>query len=378
MEERDGSVSLLEASSKACNILSRFVVPKKSALRKPAGGLWTPPVVANGRLFLRIRSWSSATMSAREMNREDTMADLSRRMLLQGAAGSGDRRNGGRARDGRRRPGFKIKNGRIRQSIMGWTFNPMPTEELARHCRDLGMHAMEGVDAKHYPMIRELGLKIALTGSHAFQKGPCDPANKEMCSAKIREGIDKAVEFGARTSSPSPDAREGPDATSRWTATASTSGSRSPATPRRRAVNICLEHLNSPRRLSPMKGHPATFGDHVAALRRPHQGRGLAADEAALRHLPRPDHGRRRHPPHPPVQGRDQPTYHTAGVPGRGELDETQELNYPRSSARSSRRASRASWPRSSSRPGRTASRRCATRSASATCEDKSRIANRE
>src|SRR5258707_13718719 len=87
-------------------------------------------------------------------------------------------------------PDFKIKNDRIKQSIMGWTFNPMPTEELARHCRDLAMHAMEGVDAKHYPMIRDLGLKIALTGSHPFAKGPCDPANTGMCGAKVLEGIE--------------------------------------------------------------------------------------------------------------------------------------------------------------------------------------------
>jgi len=51
--EKDGSLTLVDASSKACNILARFVVPKKSERRKPAGGLWTPPVVANGRLFLR-------------------------------------------------------------------------------------------------------------------------------------------------------------------------------------------------------------------------------------------------------------------------------------------------------------------------------------
>jgi outer membrane protein assembly factor BamB len=51
--ERDGSVTLLEASPKACNILGRFAVPKKSERRKPSGGLWTPPVVAQGKLFLR-------------------------------------------------------------------------------------------------------------------------------------------------------------------------------------------------------------------------------------------------------------------------------------------------------------------------------------
>ena len=51
--ERDGAVGLLEASSAACNVISRFVLPKLSTLRKPKGGLWTPPVISGGRLFLR-------------------------------------------------------------------------------------------------------------------------------------------------------------------------------------------------------------------------------------------------------------------------------------------------------------------------------------
>ena len=58
------------------------------------------------------------------------------------------------------RPG--VNKGRIKQSIMGWCFKPMPVEELAKHCADLGMAAMEGIPAKHYPMIKKLGLKVSL------------------------------------------------------------------------------------------------------------------------------------------------------------------------------------------------------------------------
>src|SRR5262245_31704080 len=124
------------------------------------------------------------------------MSEFGRRRLFQGAAAGGAALLAGWTPQGDD-PAWKIANGRVKQSIMGWTFNPMPTEELARHCKALGMHAMEGVDPKHYPFIRELGLKIALTGSHGFAKGPCDPANREFVVAKIREGIDRAVEFGA-------------------------------------------------------------------------------------------------------------------------------------------------------------------------------------
>ena len=65
---------------------------------------------------------------------------------------------------------FKITKRRIRQSIMGWCFNPMPTEELAKQCRDIGLEAMEGIGAQHYPMVRRLGLKISLVGSHGLRR----------------------------------------------------------------------------------------------------------------------------------------------------------------------------------------------------------------
>ena len=51
-----------------------------------------------------------------------------------------------------------VKNGRIRQSIMGWCFNPMPAPVLAKHCKDIGLVAMEGIGKEHYPAIKELGL----------------------------------------------------------------------------------------------------------------------------------------------------------------------------------------------------------------------------
>jgi outer membrane protein assembly factor BamB len=51
--ERDGAVALIDASPAAFALRGRFVPPKKSALRKPKGLVWAPPVVSNGRLYLR-------------------------------------------------------------------------------------------------------------------------------------------------------------------------------------------------------------------------------------------------------------------------------------------------------------------------------------
>jgi hydroxypyruvate isomerase len=160
------------------------------------------------------------------------MVQLSRRTVLTGTVAAGLLARSAAAQDDD--PLFKIRNNRVKQSIMGWTFNPMPTDELARHCKALGMHAMEGVDAKHYPMIRELGLKISLTGSHPFAKGPCDPANREMVIAKIKEGIDKAVQFEAPNVITFTGYRVKGCRTRNRPGIASRPGRRSPGTPRRR------------------------------------------------------------------------------------------------------------------------------------------------
>ena len=90
--------------------------------------------------------------------------------------------------------GFRIKNGRIKQSIMGWTFNPMPTPELAKLCKEIGFAAMEGISRKHYPLVKKLGMDISLVGSHGFKNGPVNPKNHEECIAKLTE----AIEFCAR------------------------------------------------------------------------------------------------------------------------------------------------------------------------------------
>lgn len=51
--EGEGAVALIEAGTSGWNENGRFTIPQQSTLRKPAGKIWTPPVVANGRLFLR-------------------------------------------------------------------------------------------------------------------------------------------------------------------------------------------------------------------------------------------------------------------------------------------------------------------------------------
>ena len=71
----------------------------------------------------------------------------------------------------------KSPAGRIKQSVMGWCFKPMPALELAQLGKKLGLVAIEGIDAASYPQVKQLGLDISLVGSHGFGTGPVDTAN---------------------------------------------------------------------------------------------------------------------------------------------------------------------------------------------------------
>jgi hydroxypyruvate isomerase len=55
---------------------------------------------------------------------------------------------------------FRITNGRIKQSVVPWCFNPMPVEELAKHAAAMGLKSVELCDPKHWPMLKELGLTV--------------------------------------------------------------------------------------------------------------------------------------------------------------------------------------------------------------------------
>ncbi len=53
LEEKSGTVVLIEASPKGWNEKGRFVLEPQTTQRNPKGKIWVHPVVANGRLYLR-------------------------------------------------------------------------------------------------------------------------------------------------------------------------------------------------------------------------------------------------------------------------------------------------------------------------------------
>lgn len=225
-------------------------------------------------------------------------------------------------------PDFRVGKGRIRQSIMGWTYDPMPTPELARLCKDIGLVAMEGIDPKHYDLVRGLGLQISLVGSHGFAKGPFSPAHHEFVEKKLIEGIDLAARIGCPGVITFTGMREPGISDEAGARNCVDAWKRVVGHAERKKVNLCLEHLNTRDSSHPMKGHPGYFGDDidrcVDLIRRVDSPRMKLLFDIYHVQIMHGDVIRRLR------QHREHIAHiHTAGVPGRGELDDTQEVNYP-------------------------------------------------
>ncbi len=223
---------------------------------------------------------------------------------------------------------FKVTNGRIRQSVMGWCFKPMPAEELARHCREIGLVAIEGISADDYPAVRKLELEISLVGSHGFARGPFSRDNHEFCIEKLRAGIDLAVEVGCPSVITFTGMRETGISDEQGAANCIECWKAVIEYAEQKEINLCLEHLNSRDDTHPMKGHPGYFGDDVdfcaELIRRVDSPRMKLLFDIYHVQIMNGDVIRRIRQYKEAIGH-----YHTAGVPGRGELDDTQEINYP-------------------------------------------------
>jgi hydroxypyruvate isomerase len=223
---------------------------------------------------------------------------------------------------------FKIRNGRIRQSVMGWCFNPMPAVELARHCREIGLEAIEGIGAEHYPAVRKLGLKISLVSSHGFARGPFNRDNHEFCLTKLRASIDLAVEHQCENVITFTGMREKGISDEQGAKNCVECWKQVIAYAEEKKINVCLEHLNSRDSSHPMKGHPGYFGDDVdfcvELIRRVDSPRMKLLFDIYHVQIMNGDVIRRIGQYKEVIAH-----YHTAGNPGRAELDATQEINYP-------------------------------------------------
>jgi hydroxypyruvate isomerase len=237
-----------------------------------------------------------------------------------------------------------IKNGRIRQSLTYWCLNSTEwawsIERICEAAKALGCLSVELVPPELWPTLKKYGLQCALAFNGMpdppFQKGLNNTRYHEEVIACTKRAIDQAADFGGPnviaftgykwryaedpTSGEIPLAEGAANCVKALTELGAYSAKKN--------VTLCLEHLNTRDGSHPMKGHPGYQGDdldYCASIVR-------QVNSPAVKLLFDVYHVDvmngdviRRLRQHRDIIGH----VHTAGNPGRGELDENQEINYP-------------------------------------------------
>jgi hydroxypyruvate isomerase len=221
---------------------------------------------------------------------------------------------------------YRITNGRIRQSVIPWCFNPMPVEELAKHSAVMGLRSVELCDPKHWPLLKELGMTCAIAGSHGFAKGFAHREEWDECHAKLRERIEQSAAAGVGRVITFSGFRRGISDEEGIKNMVEGLKVLVPLAEEKK-VTLCIEMLNS-RVSTTMKGHPDYFCDSIERtieiIRRIGSPRVKLLFDIYHVQIMHGDVISRIH------QYKESIAHiHTAGVPGRNEIDETQELNYP-------------------------------------------------
>ena len=228
-------------------------------------------------------------------------------------------------------PGWKIAKDRIHQSVVAWCFKPMPVEELAKSAAALGMKSVELAPPSDWPTLKKHGLTCAIASSHGFVKGWNHKENWDFCTEKITEAVSASADFGCKTvitfSGMRGNLPPGADGDEIGKRTMVEGLKRVLPLAEQKKVTLAIEMLNSRVDIE-MKGHPGYQCDSI---------------EWAVDVCDRVGSDRLKilfDIYHVQIMQGDVITrlkkykdyiahYHTAGNPGRNEIDDTQEINYP-------------------------------------------------
>jgi hydroxypyruvate isomerase len=241
-------------------------------------------------------------------------------------------------------PAQAAGNRRIRQSIVFWCFNTAGERwNLERTCqvaRELGCPSVEVVPPEDWGTLRKHGLICAMAPNGMpgapFVRGFNNPRFHEELTERAKKMIDACAE--ARFPNViafsgykwrDPDDPQSGEISKQDGADNCVRGLREAVRhAEKRGVTICMEHLNTRDSSHPMKGHPGYQGDDLDwmadIIRRVNSPRlKLLFDVYHVQIM----HGDilRRLEQNRAIIGH----IHTAGNPGRGELDDRQEIQYP-------------------------------------------------
>ena len=237
-----------------------------------------------------------------------------------------------------------VVNGRIKQSLVYWCFNvageKWDTEQMCQVAKRLGLTSIELLDPEHWPTLKKHGLTCAIAPNGMpgapYMRGFNNPKYQAEVIARTTKMIDDCADAGVPSViaftgykwRDADDPKSGEISREEGFDNCVAGFKKIVGHAEKKGVTICIEHLNSRDSTHPMKGHPGYQGDdvdYVAEICR-------KVDSPRMKMLFDIYHVQimngdviRRLGQHKDVIGH----VHTAGNPGRGELDENQEIYYP-------------------------------------------------
>jgi len=233
-------------------------------------------------------------------------------------------------------------NGRIRQSIAYWAFNVAGDKwELTQTCqiaRKLGCKSVELVKGREHEIVRAHGLTCALAQidmDPPFVRGWNHPEHWPRLITLTKQAIDEAAHYGSPNvicftgyRAKDLDNPSGPEWSAEEGAANCVAGFKQVAGyAEKKNVNLCLEVLNTRDDTHPMKGHPGYQGDNteycIDIVKRVGSRCMKLLFDVYHVQIMDGDIIRRIHE-HKDYIGH----VHVAGCPGRGELDDGQEINF--------------------------------------------------
>jgi hydroxypyruvate isomerase len=215
-----------------------------------------------------------------------------------------------------------VRNGRLKQSVSRWCYQSIPMPEFCRAVADMGLTAVDLLEEPDWAVARDHGLicSMAYAGGGTIRDGLNVTANHDAIVRNFEQTIPRAAKmqvpnvitfFGNR--------RGMSDAAA--TANCIAGLNRVKKIAEDSGVTICVELLNSKVNHPDYQGDRTSFGvEIVKAVASPrvkllYDIYHMQIMEGDLIKTIRDHHEYIGH-------------YHTGGVPGRHELDDTQEVNW--------------------------------------------------
>jgi hydroxypyruvate isomerase len=234
--------------------------------------------------------------------------------------------------------------GRISQSLVFWCYNiagdKWDLEKTCQVAKDLGCGSIELTTPDQWPTLKKHGLICALAANGMpgapFMKGFNNPRYHDEVIARTTEAIDACaaagfpavIAFTGYKWRDADDPKSGEISAEEGAANCVKGLKQIAGHAEKKGVNICLEHLNTRDDTHPMKGHPGYQGDDIDyvanIVRKVGSPRVKLLFDFYHVQVMNGDLIRR------VEECKDVIGHiHVAGNPGRGELDEHQEINYP-------------------------------------------------